>query len=160
MALPTGTMLVHNGERWCGLTPVEDGLMLISDSSSEFSVTWKKIQHNFFKVPTSISVVRSVNYVVIAKTIFDREECGTLSKISFIGNSSKGSYKVRVVDVENQNIVAEGEFSNTSPKLQSFPSIDYTPSSDIILEIQIKTTTSKSKVYIDDITIYYNDMFH
>jgi len=98
---------------------------------------------------------QSSNTSFTALTTFEFPGLNNVKNINVISYNPYSSYTLKLLDITNNNIIAEELFTNTSVNINTFATISNIPSGTTILELQSKSTLKKKKTYIGSITFHY-----
>ena len=97
------------------------------------------------------------NYKSIGKVFYNGKHINQLVNIKVVSYSSvAGSYSIRVYNLSSHNVIAEATFTNTSEQINDMGTLSNIPTSDNILDIQVKVSSQQVRAYVDTITFNYN----
>jgi len=81
-----------------------------------------------------------------------------IESIKFVGekNSNVTSYDVRIIDIENNNIIASGNYTNDNIEINDMGTISNSPTTEKILEAHVKKNGG-SRVYIYEMFMFLRE---
>lgn len=130
-------------------TTLESTLIPIHDNSPESGPGY------VFSFPLTEYRVKSDSYKKIGSFIYAGSVYSGINAIRVLSYcQGMDDYDIRVFDVSNNNVIAEGNFTNTTIQINDMGEIDNIPSTDAIFEVQVKGDRGNRWIYIDSMTLF------
>lgn len=116
---------------------------------------------NFFRVyPEIRKSSYSYWFTVATFTYLGSDRIGSINYIDVISKrqNSLSDYNLRVVDISKGKIICSvGNLDNDSYQLTSLGVISNVPSTESIMEVQVKTDNNQNAVFLQEIQVYYDN---
>lgn len=162
--LPKGSILVSDGSGNVSFVqPGADGETLVFDSTQASGMRFNNnVKNGFLKFPiTEKSTFNTKSYETALTFSFPGSDTGTVSQINIVSDmtGNANSYSVRLYDITNDEIIAETTFTNKTTQINQLTPILYLPSTESIVELQLKLDSGNSSnriVFIRELNIKYN----
>lgn len=111
----------------------------------------------FFIFPLSDEQFNNTSYTSCGAFEYPGRNVDDLTNIRFTGAVTTGNYSVRIYDVTNSQIIAEGTFSNISKTVNDLGTLSNVPYNDVLFDVQIKTSSSSAYATPSSLSFHYNN---
>jgi len=135
---------------------------ILDNLVSNHVVDTSKPHDNFFTITPKNEKIKEKSYRKIGTFKYDgSNQIGLIDYIEVISykDSKIDSYDIRVIDRNNDVILASANFTNDISEICDLGTISNIPTEKTILEIHGRQNGGKKKsyLYIENITVYYNN---
>ena len=115
---------------------------------------------NYSVIPSRINVEKTSSilyYSRITSLYIQGEYHQSIQSIKIIAYMQNGntSYDVKIYDVNNNKVIAEKNFTNTTEDILDMGSLSNLPYKETIFEVQVKSNKNRKDVYIQNIILNY-----
>lgn len=112
---------------------------------------------NFFIIPLSDEQFNNTSYTSCGAFEYPGRNIDSLTNIRYTGSVSTGNYSIRIYDVTNSQILAEGTFSNVSKAINDLGTLTNIPYNNVLIDVQIKTSSSGAYATPFSLSFHYNN---
>lgn len=158
-SLKNSSVRIENDQLIVGNIKFLDQPQIIEDNNKIYKKNGKLFLGSK-KVSTDYLDLGYINKSTKNKTytkVYEFLYSGSISSIKLTSNSDKGDdYSIRIFNLTENKVIAEGTFSNKDKQLHTLNVINSITNTDIVNDIEIQLKSLKNKhVYIYSVLIYY-----
>jgi hypothetical protein len=116
------------------------------------------ISHTNCLVSSKLKTIKKSSYYTVDQVNYDGAMFDEIHKIKVISRATNGSttYGVRIYDVTSREVVAEkSDLTNDKTQINDLGTILYQPTSDTILDIQIKVVSGNGRTRYESCSVCF-----